>query len=181
MHKLLVLVLFSVVSGWGGVIATAHAALPNRHNCENSGDKMRCLVCNCFHESRGEPGDGQVAVARVVLSRVMSSSYPNSVCGVVHQSKQFSWTSSKSKRTTVIGSGSNKEPAAYNKCVQSVNTALKSEGVWYGSHFHTTSIRPKWSRTCTGAKTIGRHIFYTKCGNVSIPRNNSSSGASGVN
>jgi spore germination cell wall hydrolase CwlJ-like protein len=49
-------------------------------------DRARqCLAEAIYFESRGEPEMGQLAVAQVVLNRVMSGLYPNSVCGVVYQ------------------------------------------------------------------------------------------------
>lgn len=50
-----------------------------------------CLSSVIHHEARGESFEGQVAVASVVLNRVESSRFPNTVCGVVKQPKQFSW------------------------------------------------------------------------------------------
>jgi spore germination cell wall hydrolase CwlJ-like protein len=53
---------------------------------------IRCLALNVYHEARGEPVEGQLAVALVTMNRVASKRYPNSVCNVVWQRRQFSWT-----------------------------------------------------------------------------------------
>ena len=53
--------------------------------------ELGCLVANSYHEARGEDALGQAAVAHVTLNRVRSPAYPDSVCGVVWQSGQFSW------------------------------------------------------------------------------------------
>jgi hypothetical protein len=60
--------------------------------------QFRCLALNVYHEARGEPLDGMVAVALVTMHRVSTPSFPNTVCGVVKQSHspgsgecQFSW------------------------------------------------------------------------------------------
>ena len=49
------------------------------------GKQWRCLTDALYFEARGENIFGQVAVAEVILNRVDTKSYPNSVCGVVHQ------------------------------------------------------------------------------------------------
>ncbi len=45
----------------------------------------KCLANAIYFESRGEPVRGQIAVAQVVMNRVFSAYYPNTVCGVVYQ------------------------------------------------------------------------------------------------
>jgi spore germination cell wall hydrolase CwlJ-like protein len=71
---------------------------------------IRCLADNIYHEARGEPFLGQVAVARVVLNRVNTLSFPSNPCSVIYQKNvifdkitetsktvcQFSWVCEKS-------------------------------------------------------------------------------------
>jgi N-acetylmuramoyl-L-alanine amidase len=57
-----------------------------------SEDDLFCMVQNVYHEARGEDVLGQAAVAHVTLNRVRSPAYPDTVCGVVWQPGQFSWT-----------------------------------------------------------------------------------------
>ncbi|MBP9669226.1 MAG: cell wall hydrolase [Candidatus Pacebacteria bacterium] len=59
---------------------------------EMSDADRKCLIDNVYHEARGEIRTGRYAVIFSTLSRVLSGKYPNSVCGVVHQPWQFSWT-----------------------------------------------------------------------------------------
>ena len=54
-----------------------------------SDTELACLTKAIYHEARGEELDGQVAVGHVVLNRVNSKRYPSTICGVVHQAKQF--------------------------------------------------------------------------------------------
>lgn len=51
--------------------------------------ELECLARVVFHEARGEPLEGQIAVANVVMNRVQSSHFPNTICEVVYQPKQF--------------------------------------------------------------------------------------------
>ena len=61
-----------------------------RASADLSEDDLECLVRNVYHECRGESLIGQAAVAHVTLNRVRSPAYPDTVCGVVWQSGQFS-------------------------------------------------------------------------------------------
>lgn len=57
-----------------------------------SGAELACLEKNIYHEARGEIDEGQLAIAFVTIARAMSKKFPASICGVVYQNKQFSWT-----------------------------------------------------------------------------------------
>ena len=66
-----------------------------------SEDDLFCMVQNVYHEARDQSLLGQAAVAHVTLNRVKSPAYHDSVCDVVWQPMQFSWTQDgKSDRMT---------------------------------------------------------------------------------
>jgi N-acetylmuramoyl-L-alanine amidase len=48
-----------------------------------------CLASVIYAEARGEPVDGQIAVAQVVLNRIEDSRWPDSICGIAEQPDQF--------------------------------------------------------------------------------------------
>ncbi len=64
--------------------------------------EVKCLADNVYNEAAYEPKEGQLAVATVVMNRVKSKGYPNTICGVVYERHyvpqigkivcQFSWT-----------------------------------------------------------------------------------------
>ena len=55
---------------------------------------LECLAKNIYFEARGESHKGKIAVAQVTLNRVIhSSEFNKTICGVVYQKDQFSWTS----------------------------------------------------------------------------------------
>ena len=56
-------------------------------------DELKCLTDNVYHEARGEGAEGHYAVIFATLGRVLDKRYPKSICGIVHQPMQFSWTS----------------------------------------------------------------------------------------
>ena len=51
----------------------------------NAEDELRCMAENIYFEGRAEPMAGKVAIANVVMNRVMSDRHPNSICEVVHE------------------------------------------------------------------------------------------------
>lgn len=58
-------------------------------------NELKCLAESVYHEARGEPVQGQLAVAHVVLNRVNDPRFPDTVCAVINQRGQFHWTASK--------------------------------------------------------------------------------------
>jgi spore germination cell wall hydrolase CwlJ-like protein len=125
-----------------------------------SDDDLFCMVQNVYHESRGESLIGQAAVAHVTLNRVRAPAYPNSVCGVVWQPGQFSWTEDgRSDRMTdldVIGKAVDVALAASRgKIKDPTGGAL---------HFYAhDKVKPYWSRA--GDRLIvGEHTFVRLVG-----------------
>ncbi len=153
----------------GQTDATAAAAPSSRSNvpgdrgpnssvtCGSPQNTFQCMMCNCHLEAGNQSYEGKVAVNRVVMTRARMSSYPNSVCGVIYQRAQFSWTLQRSTRNKTI-SGS-----AYNNCYNSVREAYNSTG-HFASHYHANYVSPGWRRGCSGRFTIGAHHFYRTCG-----------------
>src|SRR5215510_4327092 len=74
------------------VIICMHGKPKEHASADISEDELGCLVENVYHEARGEDALGQAAVAYVTLNRVRSPDYPDTICGVVWQPGQFSWT-----------------------------------------------------------------------------------------
>lgn len=134
----------------------ALAALPTA-----SGDaEWQCLASALYHESRGESIKGQFAVAEVILNRVDSAQYPSSICGVVHQGGrggcQFSFTCDGI-------SDSIREQVAFvqaGKIARLMIDGAPRALTMGATHFHTTAVRPDWSRRFDRTAAIGQHLFY---------------------
>jgi spore germination cell wall hydrolase CwlJ-like protein len=128
-----------------------------------SGDaQWRCLAEAIYFEARGEPLAGQVAVAEVVLNRVDSPDYPDSVCGVVQQGAhrlnacQFSYEcDGKPERITERGSW-----ALAGKIAQVMIEGRPRMLTGSATHYHATSVRPRWARRMHKVARIGDHVFY---------------------
>ena len=101
-------------------------------------------------EARGESYTGQVAVGAVVLNRVDSSSFPDTVAGVVYQSGAFS---------AVTDSNWSVSPdATSRKAAQdAINGWDPSGGALY--YYNPAKTSNKWIRTRPVITTIGRHVF----------------------
>jgi N-acetylmuramoyl-L-alanine amidase len=115
-----------------------------------------CLARNIYHEARGEPLEGQIAVAQVTLNRVKNPRYHNSVCGVVYAHRQFSWTLDKTKR--VRDAKAWRAALDVSRAVLTQSVALPS---FQALHFHTRQVKPYWAKTRTRVAVIGNHVFYS--------------------
>ena len=103
-----------------------------------------------YAESRGEPYSGQVAVASVVLNRVKSSSFPNTISGVIYQSGAFD---------AVSDGQINLSPndTAKKAAQDAINGWDPSYGAIYYFNPATATNKWIWSRPMT--VTIGKHRF----------------------
>jgi spore germination cell wall hydrolase CwlJ-like protein len=121
-----------------------------------------CLKEALYFESRGERIKGQFAVAEVILNRVDSPAFPNSVCGVVGQGSakacQFSYNcDGVPEKMNEVGA---KELAGRiaNVMLQGAPRTLTAGA----THFHTRAVNPKWARVFEKTASIGQHLFYRK-------------------
>lgn len=107
-----------------------------------------CLALNIYHEARGEPIDGQIAVAAVTLNRVQDPRWPDTVCDVVYQPNQFSWTNHAPLPID--------EPEALLLAFQLASEAQPDPD--FGTHYHSITIDDPWGLPLLGQ--IGNHRFY---------------------
>lgn len=126
------------------------------------GDQFSCLAKALYFEARGESVKGQFAVAEVILNRVDSTRYPNSVCGVVNQGAggrggcQFSFACDGRADTI-------REKAAYARVAKVARAMMDGAPralTGGATHFHTTNISPSWARRFPNTAKIGSHLFY---------------------
>ena len=126
------------------------------------GKQWACLAEAIYFEARGEPVEGQFAVAEVILNRVDSPKFPNSICKVVRQGTgrkhacQFSYNCDG--KLEYIANGS-----AYDqsKRVARVSMDRKTRPLTKGATFyHATFVSPSWARSFQHVATIGVHKFY---------------------
>ena len=126
------------------------------------GADLKCLSEALYFEARGESVKGQFAVAEVILNRVDSARYPDTVCGVIKQGTgrkfacQFTYTCDG--RAEVI-----RERRAYERVAKVARLMLDgaprilTDGATY---YHTTAVNPRWARALKRTAAIGVHRFY---------------------
>lgn len=122
----------------------------NNSGTTNSSTDLNLLARLVYGEARGEPYTGQVAVAAVVMNRVKSSSFPNTIAGVIYQSGAFD----------VVKDGQiNMSPnsTAIKAAQDAINGWDPSYGAIYYFNPNTATSRWIWSRPMT--VTIGNHRF----------------------
>jgi len=120
----------------------------------DSPQELSCLAHTLYFEARGEPTEGIYEVAKVILNRVHSDLYPNTICGVVYQQGQFTYN-----HNIVID---NKNKIYDKMCLISINSMYnwkENDNVMY---YHNLTVFPKWAKTFIKTKTIGNHIFYKR-------------------
>lgn len=103
-------------------------------------------------EARGEPYEGQVAVGAVILNRVKSSKFPNTIAGVIYQSGAF----------TAVSDGQINVPIASNSTVvKAAQDALNGWDPTGGAiyYFNPNTATNKWIWSRPQIKKIGNHIF----------------------
>ena len=127
------------------------------------GSEVQCLARTIYFEARGEGEEGQRAVGHVVMNRVASPKYPDSVCAVVHQGGearrnrcQFSWWCD----------GRSDEPTDRKSWIRALRLAYEvylgvsddptGGALWY----HAVYASPYWKNLLVQGDRIGQHIFY---------------------
>jgi spore germination cell wall hydrolase CwlJ-like protein len=126
--------------------------------------QWECLTEALYFEARGESIKGQFAVAEVILNRLDSALFPDSVCTVVKQGGrggcQFSFTCDHV-------SDNIRERTAYVTAGRIARLMLDGapRGLTHGAtNFHTVDVNPSWSRRFARTANIGAHIFYRQPG-----------------
>lgn len=124
--------------------------------------ELLCLREAIYHEARGEDIVGQFAVAEVVLNRVDSRSYPDTVCEVVNQNRhrrnacQFSYACDD---RSVELSGE-RATAIAGRIAYLLLNGFPRELTGGATHYHATRVSPTWSLTMERTARYGAHVFY---------------------
>jgi hypothetical protein len=130
----------------------------DNEGAETANAEQDCLASAVYFEAQGEPLEGQLAVAEVVLNRTRSGLYPATICGVVTQPAQFSFV----RRGTIPRADRRTE--AWRRAVAVARIAqagelrlLPRDVLWY----HADYVAPGWGRRLARNTKIGLHIFYS--------------------
>jgi spore germination cell wall hydrolase CwlJ-like protein len=124
---------------------------------EPTGDaEWQCLRTALYFEARGESLQGQFAVAEVILNRVDNPAYPKSVCSVVKQGCQFSFTCDGHSDVMRDRSAVERAGRIARVMLDGAPRALTLGA----THFHTRQVNPSWSKRFPRTASIGAHLFY---------------------
>jgi N-acetylmuramoyl-L-alanine amidase len=124
---------------------------------------------NVYHEARGEPFLGQVAVAHVTLNRQALQTTPDgapTICDVVWAKNQFSWTKQYGKRRNLRYLEKEFEKSRgkrenWKRSLRAARYALSTSDTTNGAtFFHATYVSPTWNKKHMYLATIGQHHFY---------------------
>ena len=126
-------------------------------------EEISCLALNIYFEARGEPDLGKVAVAHVVLNRVVDKRFPTTVCDVVRQGGerklhrcQFSWwCDGRSDKPRNARSWQEVQTVAH-QVYWGFEPDPTAGALWY----HADSVSPSWGKVFNRGPKIGQHIFY---------------------
>jgi spore germination cell wall hydrolase CwlJ-like protein len=124
--------------------------------------QSNCLATAIYHEARSERYLGQVGVAEVIMNRVASRAFPDSVCGVVYQGSnrkigcQFSFTCDGSLDRGQRGRAWRRAQKLADRVVLGMDEELTDRA----THYHADYVAPRWARNLVKTAEIGRHIFY---------------------
>lgn len=151
---------------------------------QKNNQQAYCLAMNIYHEARGDNLAGKYAVADVVINRVESTRYPNTVCEVVMQGPvRESW---KTRQDPDLPDSERKYNPVRNKCQFSwwcdgrddtpynMDRWRESQEIAYmilvmgnyrgiaegATHYHATYVNPNWNRNMQHVGRIGEHLFF---------------------
>lgn len=130
------------------------------HSSSRNSQELDCLARAIYWEARGEGEEGMAAVGHVIMNRKAAAQFPNSICRVIYQNGQFSWTSDRRLRN---------RPLPQNRlALQALRVAYS---IYHGSpditngalYFHARRVRPSWRQSFEEVAEnfgAGNHIFY---------------------
>ena len=135
--------------------------------------QAHCLALAIYYEARGESEDGQIAVSQVILNRVDSKRYPDTICGVVFQNAhwrnrcQFSFACDgkperpRNAKTWAKSKSLARQMLCGPECSGELLDPPATKGrMRHATHYHATYVRPGWSRRMRLVGRIGQHRFY---------------------
>ncbi|ABD55646.1 cell wall hydrolase SleB [Jannaschia sp. CCS1] len=126
------------------------------------GAQWRCLTEALYFEARGEPIEGQYAVAEVILNRVDAANYPNSICGVIDQGTgrqfacQFTYTCDGQSEEMTDRTAMHRLGHIARIMIDGAPRDLTAGA----THYHANWVNPRWASVYPRTTEIGIHRFY---------------------
>ncbi len=124
--------------------------------------EKQCLAEAVYYEARSETIEGQKAVAEVVLNRVRSKHFPDTICGVVYQGAarthgcQFSFACDGATEKLPRGKHWQEAQMIATHMMAGMSAPLTNRA----THYHTTNVKPNWAKHLRQTRQYGTHMFY---------------------
>ncbi len=124
--------------------------------------QSKCLAQAIYYEARSEHVSGQIAVAEVIMNRVLDHRYPSNICDVVFQGAtrttgcQFTFTCDGAMESSPRGQRWSKAELVASHVMMGLSEKRTSGA----THYHATYVDPVWSDGLIRTNKIGTHIFY---------------------
>lgn len=122
---------------------------------------LLCLSLNAFHEARGEPFEGQVAVGQVAIRRAGGDL--SKVCREIYRPHQFSWTTTRPRGSALPHRNNPAWIRAQHAAKVAALGAMGAPVPDYSggaTHYHADHVRPYWAKGMTQVAEVGDHVFY---------------------
>lgn len=123
--------------------------------------RIELLALNMYHEARNQGYDGMLMVAEVTLNRVAELNFPDTICEVVYDHKQFSWTWTLSDYTPF-------EEEAWAQAlilaegIVEERIDLLDTGATHFLNPDVVSSIPTWATVYDVVGRVGEHVFYAQ-------------------
>ncbi len=141
---------------------TASAFLLRTGKAADFQRSLQCLTMAIYYEAGNESGDGERAVAQVILNRVRHPAYPKTVCGVVMDGAQRG----HGCQFTFVCDGAMARTPSIKGWERAARVATSALGgavfapVGWATHYHANYVVPYWAASLDKVAVIGAHIFY---------------------
>ena len=132
--------------------STSSKKKTDQSSVSNNGDMIDLLARLINGEARGEPYKGQVAVGAVVMNRVKSSEFPNTISGVIYQKNQFSCVKDGQFNKPI-----SKDSTVYKAAREAYNGADPTNGCLF--FYNPKTSTNNWIFSRKTVATIGKHRF----------------------
>jgi len=145
--------LVSILTTWA-FVSIAQAEISKR--------ETYCLAQNIFFEARSESLASQAMIAEVTFNRALSKNFPNTICEVVWQRKQFSWTHDGKHDDPTRMSFLDRE--AWKEIYKAAELIINNPEGYLpktgATHYHADYVKPYWASEMKYLGKVGSHLFY---------------------
>lgn len=136
-----------------------------------SAKDMKCLVENVYQEAASESAEGKIAVALVTINRMLHMKYPGTICAVVYQPGQFTWTFTNKIGVDKRVYEETRRLVEYTVYMyDNIEPEMTNGAIFY----HANYVSPSWKNKLQKVTTIGRHVFYKEKNHPQLNRLNRS-------